>query len=243
MASRPLKIGIVAEGPTDLIMLESAIKTIMKQYCANQEYTLDSLQPEVDANMNQLSGSGWPNVYKWCRECVEMANGPIRNHILLANYSALIIQLDADVADKTFLSAHITAPINPNSLPCTQRCPPPCATTDALRNVLLAWINEVSVPPNVVLCTPSKALESWIIIALPDKTAAMERIITQIECHRHPDKLLSSMPAGNRLISSGHKRTDRYKSRSDDFADNWTQVVQHATEAQRFQSDFIAKIC
>jgi len=243
MASELLRIGVVAEGTTDLIMLKAAINAIMERHCADQDYKIDALQPEVDANMNQLSGGGWANVYKWCRDHVEMVGGPIRNLVSLANYSALIIQLDADVADKTFSSAHIAAPINANSLPCAQPCPPPCATTDALRNVLLAWMDEVSAPSNLVLCTPSKALESWIIIALPDKTTAMKRIIPQIECLQHPDTLLSSMPAGNRLISGGHKRTERYKSRSDDFADNWPQVVQHATEAQRFQRDFIAKIC
>ena len=54
-------IGVVAEGPTDYMVLKAAIDRI-----TGEENRYLSLQPEQD--MMGRYGNGWKGVWRWCRE-------------------------------------------------------------------------------------------------------------------------------------------------------------------------------
>src|SRR6266545_3925071 len=75
--------------------------------------------------------------------------------------------------------------------PCVQPCPPPSASTNPLRQVLLRWLSESDMPPRTVLCTPSKSMEAWVVAALFPHDAAVNR---GIECWPNPENMLAQQP-------------------------------------------------
>lgn len=60
------KIGIVSEGPTDYLMLKTAIDTI-----TGEDNIYLSIQPEAD--MLGRYGFGWKGVWRWCKESENIA--------------------------------------------------------------------------------------------------------------------------------------------------------------------------
>lgn len=64
--SEPLRIAMVVEGPTDFIVLDAVISSLLP----DREIELQSLQPEFSAAFQVQpgpTGLGWPGVYRWCR--------------------------------------------------------------------------------------------------------------------------------------------------------------------------------
>jgi len=64
-----LRIALVAEGPTDYVILEAALKAFL-----GRDFVLIQLQPE--ATQPEM-GSGWCGVLKWCYEASKRCIGPI----------------------------------------------------------------------------------------------------------------------------------------------------------------------
>ncbi|MBF0452746.1 MAG: hypothetical protein HQK75_18730 [Candidatus Magnetomorum sp.] len=122
------KIGIVVEGPTDRIIIESALNHIFQ----DQSYTMIQLQPEQSFNHGGFgaTGSGWGGVYRWCRQVVDMGFD-ISENPSLKRFDIIIIHLDADVSEKKYSDANIFDPIN-DDLPCVLPCPPASNTTKKL---------------------------------------------------------------------------------------------------------------
>ena len=74
-------------------------------------------------------------------------------------------------------------------LPCEQPCPPPEATTNVLRKVMLRWLGEAQVPAHCVLCTPSKSIEeTWVMAALFPTNK--EVVKDSWECRANPEARL-----------------------------------------------------
>jgi len=131
--SEPLRIAVVAEGPTDSIVLEAVVRSLL----AGAEFEFDTLQPAEDsivfgANF-RLHGPGWGGVYRWSRQAAEKGGGSLSGFSKLSQsqWDILIIHVDADVADKTYASANIQSPPQ-DDLPCAKPCATPshngCAT-------------------------------------------------------------------------------------------------------------------
>ncbi|ETR72677.1 MAG: hypothetical protein OMM_07385 [Candidatus Magnetoglobus multicellularis str. Araruama] len=91
------KIGIVVEGTTDRIIIESALNHIFQ----DQYYTMIQLQPERNFQHGGFdsTGAGWGGVYRWCRQVVDMGF-KISENPSLKKFDIIIIHLDADVAEK-----------------------------------------------------------------------------------------------------------------------------------------------
>ena len=233
--SSALRIALVGEGWTDQIVIEAAISALF----AGRPFTLKLLQPEIPAASIPFAAtrpSGWSGVYRWCREAVDRA-GRLRDDVIFASYDVLIIHLDADVAVSNYPSAHINDAPNPDDLPCASPvCPPPNATTDPLRAVLLRWAGETQTPPETVLCTPSKSIEAWVLAALYPEDDAV--ISGNFECIDRVANLLQAKPAGERLVRSGKKIRERFKARQQDMA----RVRQICTEAERFSMELLDKV-
>jgi hypothetical protein len=234
-----VRIGLVAEGWTDQTVVEAAITALL----AGRSYALRLLQPEdptATAPFGPPRPLGWPGAYRWCREAVDRA-GRLGNDVVLLAYDILILHLDADVANLDYGGAHIEDAPDPNDLPCADVvCPPPTTTTDSLRLVLLRWAGETATPPKVVLCTPSKNTEAWVLAAL----YPAEAVITggNLECVAAPANLLGAKPAAERLVRSGRKDRERYEARTQDMANAWPQVRQICTEAERFSVEFLKEV-
>jgi hypothetical protein len=145
------------------------------------------------------------------------------------------MHLDADVAgeDPANYKNRPYPELN-GVLPCEEPCPPPSATTDRLRQVMVAWLGESALPPSVVLCTPSKSMEAWVVpICCPaDKDAAK----ANWECRAKPENRLGQQPKGKRFS----KRQADYQARRDQLKAGWGAIAKRLSEAKRFQSEFLA---
>jgi hypothetical protein len=104
--------------------------------------------------------------------------------------------------------------------------------------VVLGWIGEQDTPPQTAICTPSKALEAWVVVGLfpEDPVVGGE----DIECREHPETLLRGKPMRRRLVSGSSKKREMYLKYAVEFADNWNIVRGVCTEAARFDAEFRA---
>jgi hypothetical protein len=233
--SDPLRIAFVVEGPTDSIML----KEVVGRFLEGRDFVWQILQPEMSEAFKPIPGedAGWSGVCRWCLQSAEQGDGRLGNNPLFLFHDLLVLQLDADVASSTYSKGHIRDPFSEPTLPCEEICPPPSATTDRLRAVVLKWMGEAATPPQTVFCIPSKALETWMLVGLFPGDGVAER--DDVECRPNPAVTLQGKPLKRRLLSSGKKHVEKYKEFAPEFARNWSTVVARCTEARRFENEFL----
>lgn len=236
--SDTLRIALVAEGVTDYEVLNAAIESMLN----GRSFVLTSLQPEGSVAFTGGGnagpfGGGWKGVYCWCLQAIQRSGGKLSDDPLFLGQDLLLLHLDADVAGEDPANTQI-APIPELAgvLPCEQPCPPPTATTDSLRNVMLSWIGETQTPPKTVLCTPSKSTDAWVMAAFFPKDQEMAK--QGWECHPKPESRLGQQPVRKRFAKNQHD----YSERKSEFQAKWPSVVARLTEARRFQDDFMAAI-
>ncbi|NQU26115.1 MAG: hypothetical protein HQ567_32920 [Candidatus Nealsonbacteria bacterium] len=231
--SDPLRVAAAVEGPTDFIVLSAAIKSLLR----DEEFVFHSLQPEFSAAFAAPGGQmglGWSGVYRWCRQTADQGAGRVSQSPVFAFHDLLIVQVDADVAGKTYKSGWIEN--ETGDLPCEKPCPPASDTTDALRLVILRWMGETEVPDQLVLCTPSKSMEAWVMAALFPTNRFVAR--SGWECHANPAAQLGQQPIKHRI----EKRPQDYAAKSAEFRTTWPRVRRKLTEADRFSVDFLAAV-
>ena len=144
-----------------------------------------------------------------------------------------MVQLDADVAAATYAEGHIDD--QTADLPCECNCPPPAATANQLRQVLLRWLGESREPKKLVICMPSKSLEAWILAGLYPTDGIVKA--GTLECRAKPERLLSGKPLNGRLVRGTHKVFAMYRDRAPAFAERWSAVTKHCTQAARFEAE------
>lgn len=225
--SETLRIALVAEGPTDRIFIESALTSILDP----RPFVFRQLQPEGSAPFGE-TGTGWTGVYKWCRSAARRS-GRLSDDVTLLQWDLLILHLDADVAANQYKDGNIEE--TADDLPCERDCPPPSATTEELRKVLLRWCNESGVPARVVLCTPSKSTEAWVVVALFPNDSAVKN---GIECLMRPENRLNQQPLKTRI----KKRESDYRDRSAAFTEAWPRLAGSLSEAARFDAEMRARV-
>ncbi len=219
--SEPLRVAIVAEGPTDLPILVAAIDAI------DGEIVPRFLQPPGDSidattpggNAGPLGG-GWKGVRRWCQQ----ARGSAQWDEALRSNDLVVIHVDADVASDPEVA--VAAP-----------CPPAGDTVDALRPVILAWVG----PPadaRCVLCVPSKASDAWLAAALELSPSAA------LECDMNPALLLKNAPGRPKAVS-GHtpnKHAAGYRRLGAEVATRWSSVRAICSQAARFDAEVRAAV-
>ncbi len=228
--SDPLRVALVAEGPTDKVVIGAAIRNIL----GDTPFILRQLQPEESvAFLNPAQGTGWGGVYRWCQKAVIRSNGVIDTDVLFLSYSLLVLHLDADVAAEDYANAGVNHPVN--NLPCSAPCPPASATTNQLRAVLMSWIGQAAVPAKTVLCTPSLSTEAWVLCALYPHDPMVQA--GSVECLGQPHLRLQAKPMKGRLVTGGKKQLEIYKARANEISAAWPNVRMICTEAERFSAD------
>ena len=232
--SDTMRIALVAEGVTDYVVLKAEVEDVLD----GRSFDMKLLQPEGSVaftgsgNAGALGG-GWRGVYKWCLQATERAGGGVSGDLLFSAYDLLVVHLDADVARED----PANYPVNPipelaGILPCEQPCPPANATTNKLREVMLSWLGETEPPPRIVLCTPSKSTEAWVVALFFPNDRQMAR--RGWECHPDPASRLSQQPVAQRFAKN---RAD-YEARTARMCEAWPDLVTRLTEAKRFQDEF-----
>jgi hypothetical protein len=150
-----LLVGIVAEGVSDWMVLEAVMRNV------HPEIEFRRIQP--DQALAPRLGQGWRGVRNWCEEY-----GPQLETLMKGpspNLDLLIIHTDCSMADK----ANAERP-----------CPPASDTAEALRSVIKSWLNRYPAPPFVIMATPSKSSDAWVVATLDPQYAKFE----EIECDK-----------------------------------------------------------
>jgi len=232
--SDPVRVALVVEGPTDVVVLRAAIGALLE----NREFEVTALQPELSNALEPHTGGGWTAIYLWCRQMLNQAGGLAQTNSLFKTFDLLVLQVDADVAGKRYTDdSRIQNP--PDDLPLKEcPCPPPNATTDALRRVILGWLDESSLPARTVLSTPSKSTETWVLAALFLNDGTPSTV--ELECQTNIEAILQNKPLDQRLIRSGHKQIKAYRERESVLRIAWPKVRAKCSEAERFSQDFLA---
>ena len=233
--SEPLRIAAAVEGPTDAIVLEAILNALLP----NLEYVFQTLQPEGSVAFGSVSfrgtGGGWPGVYRWCRQAAREGRGSVSRSAVLSYHDLLIVHADADVAGKSYPEGNIRD-ASREDLPCEEPCPPPDRTTNALRAVIVNWLGERECPPRIVLCTPSKNTEAWVVAAVwPDNVLVLR---DDWECRPDPGAQLRALPKERRF----EKRSNDYRRRQTTFEAAWPDVAERLSEAARFESELLAAL-
>ena len=226
--SEPLRIAAAVEGPTDAIVL----RAILKAFLPDTDFVFQTLQPEGSVAFGS-TGAGWVGIYRWSRQSAREGGGSVSGSSALSNHDVLIVHVDADVAGKTYASGNVRdAPCE--DLPCEAPCPPPDETTNALRAVVLNWLGEHERPSRVVLCTPSKSIEAWVLAAVWPEGNVVRR--DDWECRPDPERQLAALPKRRRF----EKRPDDYEHKQSEIEEAWPTVSARLTEAARFEAEFLS---
>ena len=233
--SEPLRIAAAVEGPTDAIVLRAILKALLR----DTDFVFHTLQPEGSAAFGSApssgTGGGWVGVYRWSRQSVCEGRGSVSGSSALSHHDVLIVHVDADVAGKTYADGNIQdAPRD--DLPCEAPCPPPSKTTNALRAVVLNWLGERERPSRIVLCTPSKSTEAWVLAAIWPEGNVVRR--DDWECRSNPEGQLAALPKHRKFM----KRPDDYQGRQREITEAWPKVSARLTEAARFEAELLAAI-
>ena len=231
--SEPLRVAAAVEGPTDVIVFRAILGALLP----DTDFVFQTLQPEGSAVFGSApsggTGVGWVGVYRWSRQSACEGGGSVSGSSALSNHDVLIVHVDADVAGKRYTDGNIQdAPCE--DLPCEQPCPPPCETTNALRAVVLNWLGEHERPSRIVLCTPSKSTEAWVLAAIWPEGDVVRR--DDWECRPNPEGQLAALPMHRRF----RKRPDDYRRKQGDMERAWPEVSARLTEAARFEAEFLS---
>ena len=231
--SSAVRIAAAVEGATDAVALEAILSAVFP----DSELEFQTLQPEgsLAFGSNSFSGTGygWSGVYRWIGQAIEETDGSISGCSVLDQHDLLVIQVDADVAHTTYRSANINdAPRD--DLPCDQPCPPAAATTSALQAAILNWLGEDACPEGVVLCIPSKSIDTWVLAAVCPENRVVRR--QDWECNLNPAGQLNALP---KPVRFGKNVVD-YRARQHKVTENWRAVAERLSEAARFEADLLS---
>ncbi len=225
-----LRVALVAEGPTDAIIIESALKALLAK-----PFVITQLQPEPT---RPKMGTGWGGVLRWCRDFASRGCSGLENDPTLPGFDLFVLHVDADVTECNYSDvspeiATIASSQGWPCLPCSTPCPPPNGSADAVRSRLLCWLTLTAPGPKTVLCVPSKAPEAWLIAAVFDQG---HRLLNNIECNLNLVEQLKGLPVANRI----RKTKQEYLARSPIITKAWGTVRGLCTQAERFSVDVLA---
>ncbi len=220
-----LRIALVAEGPTDYVVIEAALKAVL-----DKSFILTQLQPEVT---RPEMGGGWGGVLKWCYGTSKRHSGVLDHDPTLSNFDLIILHLDVDVS--TFSYQHcgqevitLSGQLNWANLPCARACPPASDSADALAVVLKSWLGPVSLGRGSVLCLPAQSSGTWLAAAV---LASDDPLLQHAECDITLENRLGQLPKANRI-----KKTRRaYQTKASEITQQWQIVKSICPQALRFE--------
>ena len=225
MASNLPHFNVVCEGPSDYFVIEAALAAILD----NADFTLQQIQPLASLYGGNVGpyGGGWKGVRAWCEATRRIWGSVGRSRKGIAG-ELLIIHLDADVADES-------------EIDCAEVCPPASATVERLRTVLLGWMGDIAMPDWIIFCTPSKAVDAWVLVALyPNDEWAK----TGVECRAEPARHLLNKP--EKLVRLRDERLQKngggYRRVGDIITRKWPSIQRPLCGSQQFRRRFPLQI-
>jgi len=202
-----MRVGIVAEGKSEWLVLEEILQRVFA------EVEVERLHPDYTG----FSGlpTGWRGVKAWCLE-YNSSFGALMRGIKSRQLDLLIVHVDCSMADK---------------LKAQRPCPPPAATADELRRALTKqWLATSELPSWLVLVTPSKTTDAWVVATLdPDS-----KRLPNLECDFGIEDELVERGYLRRREGRVKKPEDRYRPLAQRVGRQLERVRQRCSEADRF---------
>lgn len=222
-----LRIALVAEGKTDKVIIEAALRAIIPR-----PFVLTLLQPE---ETQPKLGGGWCGVWKWCKRIREQGYRSLDNDPTLDFFDMVILHLDADVTDKSYSDCGSTVNADAQHsglarLPCSAPCPPATSAVNNLKPVLLSWLGVVDVGNKLAFCIPSKSSDAWLATAVFSDNA---ELIGGLECEMDMEGKLSRLPKKKRI----RKNERGYQKHAEKLKERWDCVRQICSQAEIFHKD------
>ncbi len=218
--SSPPRIGVVAEGPSDRVILGAALDEVL----CGSDYVLSALQPPTTALASSGPlGGGWRGVMEWCRR-LGAEGVPVAETVAFANHDVVIVQIDADIAQEPDLAAlHLHHP-----------CPPALPTCDAIRSHLLALMGISDCPAKLVVCVPAQNMETWVLVALYPGDIPLS---DHVECLPNPKARLYKKPEKLVVLKDGQLRNQprAYGAQVASIRLGWGGVTERCSEAAQFE--------
>lgn len=225
-----LRVALVAEGPTDAIIVGAALKALLPR-----PFVLTQLQPEPT---RPRLGTGWGGVLRWCLDFAKRRHASFEDDPTLPGFDLFIVHLDADVAECSYrdISQEIADiaeqrgwPVLPNSVP----CPPPTGSVDTVFRCVLSWTGLKAPGPATVLCIPSKSTDAWLVASIFNLGHPLQ---TGLECNFDITGQLGVLPKAQRI----KKTASSYRAHENELTRKWAVVRQRCTQAERFSTDVAA---
>lgn len=232
--SKELRIGLVAEGPTDYEVIQAALKAVLPNPFILVQFQPEATQPQM--------GTGWCGVLKWCDQIAQRHQGPLlEDPTLQVNpYDLLIIHLDVDVALMSY--SNCGEPVGNfsmeklwKSLPCAKPCPPVSDTVQALHEVLTSWLGQVKQDSFTIFCLPAQSSGTWLAAAVQSPT---DPLLAGGECDPNIETSLAQLKKNERI----KKKVKEYRAHAPQITQQWAQVKQICSQAEQFESSVLTAI-
>jgi hypothetical protein len=207
-----LRVGIVAEGRSDWLVLEEVMKSV------HPEIEFVPLQPEQ--TLFSGIGQGWKGVRAWCRENGHQLES-IMQVLMDEPIQILVIHADCSMADKEEIH---------------HPCPPASNTALDLAKVIeTKWLGREPIPDFVLIVTPAQSSDAWVVATLDPPYANL----SGIECDKGAeDELTRRRLLERKSDGRANKNYEKYKSLAERIGPFIDHVCTHCPQAESFRSNF-----
>lgn len=220
-----LQIALVAEGPTDKIVIDAFLSAILKR-----SFILTLLHPEAldtFGGFGQL-GSGWCGVARWCKSKAAAGFGSFEKDPTMRIFDLLIIHIDGDVADKQYADCGGNFP--GKGLPLNLGLEMVAQRVEMLKSILCGWLAIQEPGARTVFCIPHLSMEAWVVASL---FSGEDEFGDHLESQPNLDQWLEMRPLQMRM----KKNRSEYAKKSSQFTHGWHDAVRRCTQASRFNDD------
>lgn len=229
---RSVTLGVVAEGPSDLVVLEHLLGKIYPSTGENS-LVVRNLQPYVDnTSRTGFSEGGWQLVYKWC-----MANPPeIREDSLFSTplfaddmdafqCDALVMHMDSDICSEIGDKTNVAPVPGINDKPNVHG--------EFIEATLTEWLwpEGPKQDKRYILAPAVQSIEAWLVAGLsdfdvsPEENGDIQRRLAELDYQvirktSLPDKIKSikkSVKNYERVVAVARENIDRIKDRCPHF--------------------------
>lgn len=203
--TRPLVVGFVCEGSTDIVVLRRVVEATLGDIDPRP------LQPQTDALDRQAVGgrSGWSEVRAWCQRV-----GSFDDYFkpdIGDPLDLLVIAIDLDIAIKAGVTR---PPSNLSAYDASELC-----------KIIKSWLPQ-PIPGRVIIAIPVMATEAWILAALFPR-------LTNIESEESPAQVLVDRGKIQMGRNGPWKRASEYRTFADMVASKLKRVRFSCSEANR----------
>jgi len=164
-----LRIGVVAEGPTDQIVMRHLLTAYCKVVRPDIKPIFKDLHPVTDRTSSGSSEGGWTMVYQWC-----LNNPPLARQSQFAGAGLfdgdmdgltcdiILVHMDADICERIRDKSDVK--------PVPDATAPPAERGDFIRKTILGWLWPTgSEPDDRHIPAPAvEAVEAWLVAAMAD---------------------------------------------------------------------------